>query len=68
MGGFALEATPSLPYVDSNSDDDGDDDDASEDDDDGDVNFTDEMFTWHFTLYHSWQKGGIVLVYESSHT
>ena len=45
MGGFALQGTPSLPYVDSNSDDDGDDDDASEDDDDGDVNFTDEMFT-----------------------
>ena len=45
MGGFAPEATPSLPYVDSNSDDDGDDDDASEDDDDGDVSFTDEMFT-----------------------
>ena len=40
MGGFAFEATSSLPYVDSNSDDDGDDDDASEDDDDGDVSFT----------------------------
>ena len=24
MGGFALQGTPSLPYVDSNSDDDGD--------------------------------------------
>ena len=45
MGGFALEATPSLPYVDSNSDDDGDDDDASEDDDDGDASSTDEMST-----------------------
>ena len=46
MGGFALEATPSPPSFDSNSDDDdGDDDDASKDDDDGDTNSTDEMST-----------------------
>ena len=45
MGGFAPEATPSPPSVDSNSDDDdGDDDDASEDDD-GDASFSDEMST-----------------------
>ena len=68
-GGFAPEATPSPPSVDSDSDDDdGDDDDASEDDDDGDASSTDEMYTWHSTLCHSWQKGGVVLVYESSHT
>ena len=35
-----------------------DDNDAS--DDDGDANSTDEMSTWHSTLYHSWQKGGVV--------
>ena len=46
IGGFAPEATPSPPSVDSDSDDDvGDDDDASEDDDDGDASSTDEMFT-----------------------
>ena len=46
MGGFAPEATPSPPSVDSDSDDDdGDDDVASEDDDDGDASSTDEMFT-----------------------
>ena len=52
MGGFAPEATPSPPSVDSDSDsdfdsndDDGDDDDASKDDDDGDANSTDEMST-----------------------
>ena len=45
-GGFAPEATPSPPSVDSDSDDDdGDDDDASEDDDDGDASSTDEMYT-----------------------
>ena len=45
-GGFAPEATPSPPSVDSDSDDDdGDDDDASEDDDDGDASSTDEMST-----------------------
>ena len=44
MGGFAPEATPSPPSVDSDSDDDdGDDDVASEDDDDGDASSTDEM-------------------------
>ena len=42
MGGFAPEATPSPPYVDSDSD--GDDDDTS-DDDDGDASSTDEMST-----------------------
>ena len=46
MGGFAPEATPSPPFVDSDSvDDDGDDDDASEDDDDGDASSTNEMST-----------------------
>ena len=45
-GGFAPEATPSPPSVDSDSDDDvGDDDDNSEDDDDGDASSTDEMST-----------------------
>ena len=42
MGGFAPEATLSLPSVDSDFDD---DDDASKDDDDGDASSTDEMFT-----------------------
>ena len=65
MGGFALEPTPSLPPpVTSDSededDDDSDDDDASNDSD-GDVSSTDEMSTWHSTLYHSWQKGEVVL-------
>ena len=41
MDGFAPDATPSPPSVDSNSDD----DDASEDDDDGDASSTNEMFT-----------------------
>ena len=69
MDGFAHKATPSTPFVGSDSDDDdGDDDDVSEDDDDGDASSADEMFTWHFTLCHSWQKGEVVLVYESSHT
>ena len=46
MGGFAPEATPSPPSVDSDSDDDvGDDDDNSEDDDAGDASSTDEMST-----------------------
>ena len=46
MGGFALEATPSQPSVDSDfDDDDGNDDDASEDDDNGDASSTDEMST-----------------------
>ena len=40
-------------------DDDGDDDDAS-DDSDEDASSTDEMSTWHSTLCHSWQKGGVV--------
>ena len=40
MGGFAPEATPLPPSIDSNSDD-----DVSEDDDDGDANSTDEMST-----------------------
>ena len=42
MGGFAPEATLSLPSVDSDFDD---DDDASKDDDDGDASSTDKMFT-----------------------
>ena len=64
MGGFAPEATPSP-----SSDDDayGDDDDASQDNDDRDANSIDEMSTWHSILCHSWQKGGVVLVYEGSH-
>ena len=46
IGGFALGATPSPPFVDYDSDDgDGDDDDTSEDDDDGDASSTDEMST-----------------------
>ena len=47
MGKFAPEATPSPPFIDSDSDDDddGDDDDASEDDDNGDASSTDEMST-----------------------
>ena len=46
MGGFALEPTPSPPYLvafDSDAEDDDDDDDAS--DDDGDASSTDEMST-----------------------
>ena len=42
MGGFAPEATLSLPSVDSDFDD---DDDAFKDDDDGDASSTDEMST-----------------------
>ena len=62
MGGFASEATPSppSPVASESEDDDGDDDDAS-DDADGDASSIDEMSTWHFTLCHSWQKGGVVL-------
>ena len=46
MGGFAPEATPSPPSVDSDSDDDGGNDElASEDDDDGDASSIDEMST-----------------------
>ena len=46
IGGFAPEATPSPPSVNSNSDDeDGDDDDAFEEDDDGDTSSTNEMST-----------------------
>ena len=46
MGGFALEATPSPPSVDSDSDDDdGDDNDAFEDDNDRDASSIDEMST-----------------------
>ena len=65
IGGFAPEATLSLPSVDSDfDDDDGDDDDASKNDDDGDASSTDEMFTWHYTICHSWQKGEVVLIWE----
>ena len=42
MGGFALEATLSSPFV-ASDDDDGDDDDAFKDDDDGDASSIDEM-------------------------
>ena len=41
MGGFAPEATPSPPFIDSDSDY----DDAFEDDDDGDASSTNEMST-----------------------
>ena len=50
MGGFALEPTPSPPYLvasdsdaEDDDDDDGDDDDTS--DDDGDASSADEMST-----------------------
>ena len=66
IGGFAPKPTPSPSHpvafnfdAEDDDDDDGDDDDAS--DDDGDASSTDEMSTWHSTLYHSWQKGGVVL-------
>ena len=66
IGDFAPEPTPSPPHPvasDSNAedddDDDGDDDDAL--DDDGETSSTNEMFTWHFTLCHLWQKEGVVL-------
>ena len=42
-------------------------DDAS-DDDDGDASSTDEMSTWHSYPLSLVTKGGIVLVYKSSHT
>ena len=46
IGGFAPEATPSPPSVDSDSDDDnGDDDHDSEDNDDGDASSTNKMST-----------------------
>ena len=65
MGGCAPEPTPSPPPpVASDSedeDDDDDDDDDASDDSDGVASFTDEMSTWHSTLCHSWQKGGVVL-------
>ena len=67
MGDFAPEPTLSPPHPvasdsdaeDDDDDDYGEDDDAS--DDDGDASFIDEMSTWHSTLCHSWQKGGVVL-------
>ena len=44
--GFAPMATPSPPFVDSDSDDDdGDANDDSKDEDDGDASSTDEMST-----------------------
>ena len=73
IGDFAPKPTPSPPHpmasdsdVEDDDDDDGDDDDAL--DDDGDVSSTDEMPTWHSTLCHLWQKGGVILGYESSHS
>ena len=51
MGGFAPEATPSLPplvasdFEDEDEDDDDSDDDDDLDDDDGDASSTDEMST-----------------------
>ena len=45
---------------DDDDDDDGDGDDASNDAD-GDASSIDEMSTWHSTLCHLWQKGGVVL-------
>ena len=50
MGGFAPEATPSLPspaaseFEDDDDDDDGDDDDVSNDDD-GNASFTNKIST-----------------------
>ena len=44
IGGFAPEATPSLPSLVASDFEDEDDDDAS-DDDDGDASSTDEMST-----------------------
>ena len=68
MGDFTPEASPPPPHVASDSeaeddDDDSDGDDASNDDDDGDASSIDEMFTWHSTFCHSWQKGEVVLGY-----
>ena len=50
MGGFALEPTPSPPYLvasdsDAEDDDDDDSDDDDTSDDDGDASSTDEMST-----------------------
>ena len=49
MGGFAPEATLSLPSPMASAFEDGDDDDSDDDDalddDDGDASFTDEMST-----------------------
>ena len=66
LGGFATDSTPSPPHpvasdsdAEDDDDDDGDDDDVS--DDDRDASSTDEISTWHSTLCHSWQKGGVVL-------
>ena len=68
IGDFTLEPTPSPPHPvasdsdaedDDDDDDDGDNDDIS--DDDRDASSTNEMPTWHATLCHSWQKGGVVL-------
>ena len=66
IGGFTLEPTPSPPHLvafdsdaEDDDDDDGDDDDAS--DDEKDASSIDEMSTWHSTICHSWQKGGVVL-------
>ena len=73
IGDYALEASPPPPHPmasdsEAEDDDDGDDDDATDDDDNGDASSTDEMSIWHSTFYHLWQKWGVVLVYESSHT
>ena len=57
--GASSSSDPSPSTVRFCDDDDGDDDDAS--DDDGDASSIDEMSTWHSTLCHSWQKGGVVL-------
>ena len=73
MGGFTLEATPSLPppvasdFEDEN-DDDGDDDDALDDDDDGDASSTDEMSTGHFYPLSIVTKRGSSFGYESSYS
>ena len=58
MDGFSHKATPSPPFVGSDSDDDdGDDDDASKDDDDGDASSADEMFTWTLPFVTRDKKG-----------
>ena len=62
-GRLCTWAYPSPPHPVA-SDSDGEDDDGDNDnalDDDGDASSTDEMSTWHSTLYHLWQKEGVVL-------
>ena len=57
---YSFTTSPVASDSEDDDDDDGDDDDAF-DDADGDASSIDEMSTWHFTLCHSWQNGGVVL-------